>query len=226
MTINVERDFELVTLEITGRIDTTTAPNLESVVKELSEDTRELIFDMSGVEYISSAGIRVLLGAYKKMNSNQGRSRIEKVNDMVREVFEMAGRLDGVRVARGGKRKLDPDAGGGNLGVVARWCLPACSSRYHLAYSGCGTRHYGGICCYLWRILVRDSAPCVKLCIVPLVGWWCSVGSLLYGYRLCHFAYDYQGYDYLRYRHRSFDHDNPFVGRISRGYVVRYPYYE
>ena len=94
MTINVERDFELVTLEITGRIDTTTAPNLESVVKELSEDTRELIFDMSGVEYISSAGIRVLLGAYKKMNSNQGRSRIEKVNDMVREVFEMTGLSD------------------------------------------------------------------------------------------------------------------------------------
>ena len=70
MTINVERDFELVTLEITGRLDTTTAPNLESVVNELSEDTKELVFDMSGVEYISSAGIRVLLGAYKKMNSH------------------------------------------------------------------------------------------------------------------------------------------------------------
>ena len=91
MTINVERDYELVTLEITGRLDTTTAPNLESVVNELSEDTRELIFDMSGVEYISSAGIRVLLGAYKKINSAQGEIRIEKVNDMVREVFEMTG---------------------------------------------------------------------------------------------------------------------------------------
>ena len=91
MTINVERDFELVTLEITGRLDTTTAPNLESVVNELSEDTKELIFDMSGVEYISSAGIRVLLGAYKKMNSNQGKFRIEKANDIVREVFEMIG---------------------------------------------------------------------------------------------------------------------------------------
>ena len=94
MTINVERDFELVTLEITGRLDTTTAPNLESVVGELPEDTKELIFDMSGVEYISSAGIRVLLAAYKKMNSNQGRIKIEKVNDMVREVFEMAGLLE------------------------------------------------------------------------------------------------------------------------------------
>ena len=94
MTINVERDFELVTLEITGRLDTTTAPNLESVIHELPEDTKELIFDMSGVEYISSAGIRVLLGAYKKMNTNQGIMRIEKANDMVREVFEMTGLLE------------------------------------------------------------------------------------------------------------------------------------
>ena len=94
MTINVERDFELVTLEITGRLDTTTAPNLESVINELPEDTKELIFDMSGVEYISSAGIRVLLGAYKKMNTNQGLMRIEKANDMVREVFEMTGLLE------------------------------------------------------------------------------------------------------------------------------------
>ena len=94
MTINVERDFELVTLEITGRLDTTTAPNLELVINELPEDTKELIFDMSGVEYISSAGIRVLLGAYKKMNTNQGIMRIEKANDMVREVFEMTGLLE------------------------------------------------------------------------------------------------------------------------------------
>ena len=94
MTINVERDFELVTLEITGRLDTTTAPNLESVINELPEDTKELIFDMSGVEYISSAGIRVLLGAYKKMNTNHGIMRIEKANDMVCEVFEMTGLLE------------------------------------------------------------------------------------------------------------------------------------
>ena len=94
MTINVERDFELVTLEITGRLDTTTAPNLESVINEIPEDTKELIFDMSGVEYISSAGIRVLLGAYKKMNTNHGIMRIEKANDMVCEVFEMTGLLE------------------------------------------------------------------------------------------------------------------------------------
>ena len=76
MTINVERDFELVTLVITGRLDTTTAPNLEAAIKELSADTKELVFDVSDLEYISSAGIRVLLGAYKKMNSNDGIMRI------------------------------------------------------------------------------------------------------------------------------------------------------
>ena len=91
MTINVERDFELVTLEITGRLDTTTAPNLEAVINDISEDTKELVFDMAGLEYISSAGIRVLLGAYKKMKLNQGIMRIEKANDIVREVFEMTG---------------------------------------------------------------------------------------------------------------------------------------
>ena len=91
MTINVERDFELVTLQVTGRLDTTTAPNLETVISELSTDTKELVFDMSEVEYISSAGIRVLLDAYKKINSNDGTMRIEKASDMVCEVFEMTG---------------------------------------------------------------------------------------------------------------------------------------
>ena len=94
MTIDVERDFELVTLGITGRLDTTTAPNLEAVINEISEDTKELIFNMAELEYISSAGIRVLLSAYKKMNQSGGIMRIEKENDIVREVFEMTGLLE------------------------------------------------------------------------------------------------------------------------------------
>lgn len=93
MTINIEREIELVTLRITGRLDTTTSPNLDSVINELPEDTKELVFDMSGVEYMSSAGIRVLLRAYKKMNFIQGKTRIETVNDIVRKVFEMTGLL-------------------------------------------------------------------------------------------------------------------------------------
>ena len=93
MTINVERDYELVILEITGRLDTTTAPNLDTVINELSEDIKELVLDMSALEYISSAGIRVVLSAYKKMMSNQGIMRIIKANDMVCDVFEMTGLL-------------------------------------------------------------------------------------------------------------------------------------
>ena len=91
MTINIERELGLVTLKITGRLDTTTSPNLDLVISELPEDTKELVFDMSGVEYISSAGIRVLLRAYKKMNTNQGKTRIENVSDIACEVFEMTG---------------------------------------------------------------------------------------------------------------------------------------
>ena len=91
MTINVERDFELVVLEITGRLDTTTAPNLDAVINELSEDIKELVFNMAELEYISSAGIRVILSAYKKMNQSGGIMRIEKANEIVREVFEMTG---------------------------------------------------------------------------------------------------------------------------------------
>ena len=94
MTIDVERDFELVTLGITGRLDTTTAPNLEAVINEISEDTKELIFNMAELEYISSAGIRVLLSVYKKINQSGGIMRIEKANDIVREVFEMTGLLE------------------------------------------------------------------------------------------------------------------------------------
>ena len=91
MTISLERDFELVTLEITGRLDTTTAPNLDAVINDLSDDIKELVFNMEDLEYISSAGIRVLLGAYKKMKANQGIMRIEKAGDIVRDVFEMTG---------------------------------------------------------------------------------------------------------------------------------------
>ena len=91
MTINVERDCELVTLEITGRLDATTTPNLETIINELSDSVKELVFNVSEIEYISSAGIRAILKAYKKMTSNQGIMRIEKVNNTVRELFETSG---------------------------------------------------------------------------------------------------------------------------------------
>ena len=90
MTINVERSFEHVTLEITGRLDATTSPNLEKTVCELSDSTLELVFDVTGLEYISSAGIRVLLQAYKRMRRDAV-MRVADANETVRELLDIAG---------------------------------------------------------------------------------------------------------------------------------------
>ena len=90
MTINVERNFEHVTLEITGRLDATTSPNLEKTVCELPDSTLELVFDVTGLEYISSAGIRVLLQAYKRMRRDAV-MRVADANETVRELLDIAG---------------------------------------------------------------------------------------------------------------------------------------
>ena len=90
MTINVERSFEHVTLEITGRLAATTSPNLEKTVCELPDSTLELVFDVTGLEYISSAGIRVLLQAYKRMRRDAV-MRVAGANETVRELLDIAG---------------------------------------------------------------------------------------------------------------------------------------
>ena len=91
MTIEKKINGEEVILTVSGRLDTQTAPELENELDATLPGIKELVFDMTNLEYISSAGIRVLLGAYKKMSMNQGTMRIEKASDMVREVFEMTG---------------------------------------------------------------------------------------------------------------------------------------
>ena len=93
MTINKEKNNGILTLAIEGRLDTVTAPELENVVNEETADVRELILDMKGLEYISSAGLRVLLAAQKKMNK-QGVMKLTDVCDAVMEVFEMTGFAD------------------------------------------------------------------------------------------------------------------------------------
>ncbi|MDY5770995.1 MAG: STAS domain-containing protein [Anaerovoracaceae bacterium] len=93
MTINKEKNNGILTLAIEGRLDTVTAPELEKVVNEETADVRELILDMKGLEYISSAGLRVLLAAQKKMNK-QGAMKLTDVCDAVMEVFEMTGFAD------------------------------------------------------------------------------------------------------------------------------------
>ena len=93
MTINKEKNNGILTLAIEGRLDTVTAPELEKVVNKETADVRELILEMKGLEYISSAGLRVLLAAQKKMNK-QGVMKLTDVCDAVMEVFEMTGFAD------------------------------------------------------------------------------------------------------------------------------------
>ena len=93
LKINKTTDNTAVVLTIGGRLDTTTAPELEQAVKNSYEGTTELIIDMKDLDYVSSAGLRVLLAAQKTMNK-QGRMTIRNVNESVMEIFEITGFLD------------------------------------------------------------------------------------------------------------------------------------
>lgn len=92
MNITKKTDAQKLTLAIEGRIDTTTAPEFEKEINAIS-DVTELILDFKGVEYISSAGLRVVLKAQKLMNQN-GKMELTGVGDAVMEVFEITGFSD------------------------------------------------------------------------------------------------------------------------------------
>lgn len=93
LTINktIEDGKAVFTLE--GRLDTTTAPMLEKVLKEALPGVNDLTLDFADLEYISSAGLRVLLAAQKTMN-RQGSMKIVHVCDTIKEIFEVTGFLD------------------------------------------------------------------------------------------------------------------------------------
>ena len=93
MTINIKKNADATTIELAGRLDTTTAPALDKTVTEDLGDTKNLILDLKGLEYISSAGLRVLLGAQKKMQKI-GTMKVTNVQEVVMEVFEMTGFAD------------------------------------------------------------------------------------------------------------------------------------
>jgi anti-sigma B factor antagonist len=93
MTIEIKKSNEELTLEVNGRLDTTTAPALEKTINENIEDVKALILDLKGLEYISSAGLRVLLSAQKKMQQI-GTMKVIKVCEEVMEVFEITGFAD------------------------------------------------------------------------------------------------------------------------------------
>jgi len=93
MTIEKARNNEELTLILKGRLDTVTAPALEGELKECLEGVKKLVLNFQSLEYISSAGLRVLLVAQKAMNQ-QGEMVIRNVNENVAEIFEITGFSD------------------------------------------------------------------------------------------------------------------------------------
>ena len=93
MMIEIKRGLESTTIEITGRLDTTTAPALDKTINEDVSEVKNLVFDFKGLEYISSAGLRVLLGAQKKWQKI-GSMKVINVCEDVMDVFEMTGFAD------------------------------------------------------------------------------------------------------------------------------------
>lgn len=93
------RNNEL-TIEMTGRLETVTAPKLEETLKSSLQGVSTLIMDMKNLEYISSAGLRVLFSAQKTMNK-QGEMIIRNVNEDVMEVFEITGSVDVLTIEKG-----------------------------------------------------------------------------------------------------------------------------
>ena len=93
MTINKNQEGSVLHVALEGRLDTTTAPSLEEDLQNSIKDITELDFDFTDLEYISSAGLRVLLSAQKIMNK-QGKISIRNVNSDIMDVFEITGFTD------------------------------------------------------------------------------------------------------------------------------------
>lgn len=93
MEIRIEKSGNTLEIKLTGRLDTVTSPQLEEKLKKELEGVTNLQFDFAELEYISSAGLRVLLTASKKMKK-QGKMEIHHVNEEVMEVFTITGFAD------------------------------------------------------------------------------------------------------------------------------------
>lgn len=91
MDIKQTKNGNKLTIALSGRLDTTTAPQLEDALSSALEGVKELLFDFNNIEYISSAGLRIMLNSQKKMNAAGGSMKLVGVNDVVREVFEVTG---------------------------------------------------------------------------------------------------------------------------------------
>jgi len=93
MTISKQKNGNTLTMAVAGRLDTITSPELEAALKDEFEGLGTLIFDFSALDYISSAGLRVLLAAQKQMNK-QGEMKVTGVSEVIMEIFEVTGFTD------------------------------------------------------------------------------------------------------------------------------------
>mgnify|MGYP003429838695 FL=1 len=93
MTIEKNLNGTELNVKVVGRLDTTTAPDLEASLKESFEGVTKLILDFAELEYLSSAGLRVLLASQKVMNK-QGEMVIRNVNETINEIFDVTGFID------------------------------------------------------------------------------------------------------------------------------------
>ena len=93
MTIQKKEEGNKVIVSLEGRLDTTTAPELEKALADVIDKTSELEFDFEKLEYVSSAGLRVLLNTHKQI-SKAGTMSICHVNEVIMEVFEVTGFID------------------------------------------------------------------------------------------------------------------------------------
>ena len=93
MIIEMKRNAQELVMAVRGRLDTITAPALEKEINEKIQDIETLILDFSGLEYVSSAGLRVLLSTQKKMQK-RGAMRVINVREEIMDVFEMTGFAD------------------------------------------------------------------------------------------------------------------------------------
>ena len=93
MNINKKTNGNTIEVAVEGRLDTTTAPELEAALKEAADSADKIVLDFSKLDYVSSAGLRVLLATHKKMAAKKGMI-VTGVNDIVNEIFEITGFSD------------------------------------------------------------------------------------------------------------------------------------
>ena len=93
MTINKTKEGDALTIALEGRLDTVTAPQLEGELRTAINGVKELVFDLKKLDYVSSAGLRVLLSAQKVMN-RQGSMVIRNVQEQIMDIFDVTGFVD------------------------------------------------------------------------------------------------------------------------------------